>query len=545
MAGYAIYVSYAAMALPLLQASATCIAAGAVAWAVLKLALRRWPGAASQRFVWLLAQCAVAATFVAVLLPGSGELSVVPAIEIAAEEGGAALSAMAGGGNLLPRLGSDPRGLTPGFAPVFGANEFPEVPAWLAIAALTWLACYAAGFARALWRWRKAAAAMRGLLASAEPLDAAGLRAHAGFAAQASLPAISVLETDAAISPMLVGLTRPLLLLPRHLRGFDALQQQLIVAHELTHWRRRDHWWLHASLLLQTVFWFNPAMRALGGQLSCAQELGCDRAVLASRPAAQRQSYAAALLAQLKLGMGEGACATAAFGGPGLAALGARIRLIRQSDLGRSGVVGVAGRAVLGAAALALLAASVLLQPAFAWRGVTRDALPATKSDITRDNPADAAPVAVWRSPLERPRVSSFYGPRPKPIDTAASFHHGLDFAARTGTPIRAPAPGKVAVSTDLYEGQAKWGKVIVIEHADGLRSLYAHLDQRAVRAGDTVQPGQVIGRTGATGRATGPHLHLEVQRNGEHIDPQRLIARLDDTALPSALRARASRASN
>eukprot|EP01034_Spumella_vulgaris_P027802 gene27802-34578_t len=101
---------------------------------------------------------------------------------------------------------------------------------------------------------------------------------------QRSLDSPAIIEVDAPISPMLFGLLKPRLLLPRHLRSFDATQQQLIVEHELTHWRRRDLQWMSVGIVLQTLLWFNPFMRLLRSGLSWAQELGCDRDVLRGRP---------------------------------------------------------------------------------------------------------------------------------------------------------------------------------------------------------------------------------------------------------------------
>lgn len=522
-----------------LLASATCLSAGAVAWLLLKLAERVWPGIAAQRAVWLLAQLAVAVTFALALVPRSAQMSVVPAIEIASSARiGAAPAAPAG--NALTALDAwNALDGAAGDAELDGAPA-AAMPRWLSLLSLAWLACYGAGLLHAAARWVRAQRALRAMLRTADRVSGAALKAHQGFAEVSPYRGPPVLETPVPVSPMLVGLLEPHLLLPSHLAQFDAQQQQLIVAHELTHWRRRDHVWLHASLLLQTLFWFNPAVRQMRVKLNWAQELACDQHVLAGRPAQQRQSYAAALVAQLKLqqAMASGggyAGAASAFGGAGMAAVSDRIRLIRD---GGACALGPVGKALLGGATLALLAGSVLLQPAFAWRAV--DVAPGTEGSA-----ALPAELPSWRAPLELARVSSFYGARSKPLPSANAFHHGIDFAAKRGTPVLASAAGKVVESSALHDGQTKYGQVIVIDHGDGLRSMYAHLDRRSVRVGDTVAAGEAIGLSGATGRVTGPHLHLEVQRHGEHVDPALLIANLDANAFPSALRARSAALAN
>lgn len=529
-----------------LLASASCLVAGALAWMLLKLAERAWPEIAAQRAVWLLAQLVVALSFLLAMLPRSEQISVLPAIVLAApDDGTAPWDALDASGNDAQAGGSGASGARDAVAISTASSaddaahaEPAGLPRWLLLVSLGWLACYAAGLLYALARWVRAQRALRALLRTADRVSGAALRTHAGFDGVLPYRGPPVLETPVPVSPMLVGLVAPRLLLPSHLGQFDAQQQQLIVAHELTHWHRRDHVWLHASLLLETLFWFNPVMRSMRIKMNWALELACDRQVLAGRPSQQRQSYAAALVAQLKLqqSMLSGGYATPAFGGAGMAGLGDRIKLIRE---GGAGALGAAGKALLGAGTVALLAATVLLQPAFAWRA--GDVAPAR----ALDRAATGAGLPQWRAPLELARVSSFYGARKKPLPSSSSFHHGMDFVAKRGTSVLAPAAGTVVESTGLYEGQPKYGQVIVIDHGNGLRSMYAHLDRRSVRTGDTVAAGQTIGLSGATGRVSGPHLHLEVLRDGEHVDPAQLIANLDANATVSALRARSAARAN
>lgn len=141
---------------------------------------------------------------------------------------------------------------------------------------------------------------------------------------------------------------------------------------------------------------------------------------------------------------------------------------------------------------------------------------------------------------MQRLRVSAFFGVQHTPTGRR---HGGMDFAAPTGTPIVAPAAGTIVASTGNYMGESKWGNVVAIEHANGLRSTYAHMDKRQVKEGERVSAGQQIGTSGASGKVTGPHLHLEVTRNGERIDPQALLGNLEANATHTALqRLKASR---
>jgi beta-lactamase class D/beta-lactamase regulating signal transducer with metallopeptidase domain len=334
----------------LLLAAGGSVAAGAAVWAVAVLCRRSLPALAQQRSPWLLGQAAVAALFVAMLLPATEGLRLVPVIEI--------------GEHVMPQPGA---AALPAASPALNATPAPEPAspsrhAWLLDAARAWLALYLLGFAHALLRWRRGQRLLDALAAGGEPLKT--LDGHAGFAArtQARLP--RVIEVDAPISPMLHGLFRPRLLLPRHLRAFDPLQQRLIVEHELTHWRRHDLRWSAAALALQTLFWFNPFMRMLGASLGWAQEFGCDREVLRARPQGERKAYAAALVAQLKLQQRPAGMALA-FGASGEPTLAARIHLIRTPRAGR----GAWARCAALVSLAAVVCANLALQPAPGWHG--------------------------------------------------------------------------------------------------------------------------------------------------------------------------------
>lgn len=333
----------------LLLAAAGSLAAGCAVWAVAVLCHRRFPALAEQRSLWLLGQVAVAAVFVAMLLPHTERLSVAPVIVI---------------GESAPPLAATSS------APVSASPAAVAAPvpvsvqrgAWLFDAARVWLALYLLGLGHAVYRQRRAQRLLDALVASGHPLTAPS--GHAGFAARAHASLPAVIEVDAPISPMLQGLFKPRLLLPRHMRGFDPLQQQLIVEHELTHWRRRDVHLSAASLALQSLFWFNPFMRMLRVRLGWAQEFSCDRDVLRGRPQGERKAYAAALVAQLKLQQRPAGMALA-FGASGEPTLVARVNLIRTP----TAASGAWSRcAALGSLA-AVVCANLALQPALGWHG--------------------------------------------------------------------------------------------------------------------------------------------------------------------------------
>ncbi|MET0857175.1 MAG: class D beta-lactamase [Telluria sp.] len=326
-----------------LLASAGCLAAGLGVWGATAL-LRRLPGVALQRSTWLLGQATVLACFLVILLPHSERLRLVPPIDVA---------------DMAQIRAATPQGATA--RPADGGAAAAAVPgtdaaSWLTLAGQAWLLAYLVGLGHAVFQLLLARRMLDSLAATGSRLPWPGLPARAP----------SVIEVDAPISPMLFGLLKPRLLLPQHLRSFDAAQQQLIVEHELMHWRRRDMQWLSVGIVLQTLLWFNPFMRMLRSSLSWAQELGCDRDVLRCRPPAQRKAYAAALVAQLRLQLATPNTALA-FGGVCASTLAARIALIRAPSTAHGHRARMARMLAIVALAC-VFAASLAFQPALARR---------------------------------------------------------------------------------------------------------------------------------------------------------------------------------
>lgn len=113
-------------------------------------------------------------------------------------------------------------------------------------------------------------------------------------------------------------------------------------------------------------------------------------------------------------------------------------------------------------------------------------------------------------------RITSHFGLRRDPLGEGERQHKGIDIAAPAGTPVRAAAAGKV-----IFSGRAGgYGNVVAIDHGNGFTTRYAHNQTLLVSIGETVKVGQEIAQVGSTGRSTGPHLHFEVLREGQAVDP-------------------------
>lgn len=117
-------------------------------------------------------------------------------------------------------------------------------------------------------------------------------------------------------------------------------------------------------------------------------------------------------------------------------------------------------------------------------------------------------------------KVTSRYGLRHDPIDGRLRHHNGIDIAMPEGTPVVSAAPGKV-----VFSGfSSGYGNCVIIEHDNGLTSLYAHNSLNLVKTGDVVDKHKVLALSGSSGRSTGPHLHFEVRKDGVPVDPTGMI---------------------
>lgn len=136
-----------------------------------------------------------------------------------------------------------------------------------------------------------------------------------------------------------------------------------------------------------------------------------------------------------------------------------------------------------------------------------------------KDLTAHAVPKG-W--PIHKGYITSNYGFRVHPIKRRRIMHKGVDFAAPRGTPIYAVADGLVTFAGK----QGGYGNIVEIRHVDGLVTRYAHNSRNVVTEGQRVRQGQKIATVGSTGASTGPHVHFEVLKNGEHVDPIRYAGR-------------------
>ena len=145
------------------------------------------------------------------------------------------------------------------------------------------------------------------------------------------------------------------------------------------------------------------------------------------------------------------------------------------------------------------------------------------ESDFKKKIFETISPARLWSGSFTAPvgtATTDRFGTQRKFNGVLKSVHQGLDFHARTGTPVAAANSGKVIVARGLF-GE---GNCVMIDHGEGLITIYMHLSEFKVHEGDTVTRGQIVALSGGTGRATGPHLHMGVRWQGVYVDPASLF---------------------
>lgn len=281
----------------------------------------------------------------------------------------------------------------------------------------------------------------------------------------------------------------------------------LMCAHELAHVRRGDMRLFTATQLARVLFWFNPLIARIAAHAELAAEESADALVL--QKGVDRRTYAACFVEGLKFAafkMNVQPALAPSFTPPDRHGRRRRLTSILSPEPARK--TPLTTRLMLSAAASSV----ALIAFGQAALAVDPDSAAARRSSLRE-------------LPLIGDITLGFGAKSPAPEGKDPPAHNGLDIKAPKGAKVFAPGDGVVVEATDLYNGSAAWGKVVVIDHGHGLITRYAHLDSYSVRKGQRVKTGDVIAKVGATGKASGPHLHFETLREGVAVDPETVIA--------------------
>ena len=449
------------------------VAVGAAMMGTLVLLARRLDWLNGWREPWLAAAVLTFASFCLGFLP---TVEKAPAIELSLP----ALTAPLQTGPDIVELTADTGGLA--FSWQWGL--------------LAWGLLWALGAATGLGRLVLGQRRLAGLVNRGKSLPTNGeLARHLGVInAPKGLKLVLVEER---ISPFAMSLPRPTLALSQWALDNLSLEQiRLVVRHELEHLARRDPLAVLSLQWMAALLWFNWPLKALAKRAVEALEQGCDEQVLRKENQNRRRAYAEAMLKTLRqTATAHANDPVAAFSKQNKRSFTLRIRhILNGKQNARKG----SNRALWSLT----LAGGVLmlgLQPQLALASKAAEA---------------------FSNPLPEANVTSGFGMRPWPIKDAGfnekRLHKGIDLGAPRGTQVQVPKAGVVTFSGT----KGARGEVVIIDHGQGVETLYAHLDKRLVNKGDRVEQGQILGLVGSTGKATGPHLHWELHRDGKVVDP-------------------------
>jgi murein DD-endopeptidase MepM/ murein hydrolase activator NlpD len=314
-------------------------------------------------------------------------------------------------------------------------------------------------------------------------------------------------------SSFTIGILRPVIVLPTSLLASATPECiEAIISHEMAHIKRWDDFWKVMQKLVQIFYFFHPAVWLAGFQLNAARECRCDGEVLAQKKLSPR-IYGQALITALK---------SASFSKASLdlspvffstkQVLNQRIHFIKKGKTMQPSLLTKILFIIIAAAVLPMAGSSKPIAP------IQSTATISEGSTLQLINPL---PVGLYR-------LTAKFGMMKHPLTGKNVFHRAVDLGAPRGTQVSAATDG-IVVKTFLVanakpDDDTASGNTIEIEHRDGFRTRYTHLDTVSVVEQQKVQQGEKIGEVGSSGISTGPHLHFEVIKDGQPVNPQDYI---------------------
>lgn len=302
------------------------------------------------------------------------------------------------------------------------------------------------------------------------------------------------------------GIFRPVIYIPQViLENSKTEHLEIAIAHEMAHIRRYDDLWIIIQQLIQCVYFFHPLIWYCNAKIHSARERVCDQWVLTH--SISPQTYCNSILSMLKQQLPNSHHDYyATFG------------TCRQKQMLERFSFIIQERNAMKKPQIKIIVTSTLLLGILLLP--MAPVLSTEKVNLT----------AMLLNPTQSGWISSDYGFRSWPAGEDKGkrrFHQGIDIAAKLNTPVYAIADGIVAkvINKNSADAETAYGNYLIIEHADGMRSLYAHLQSIAVKEGESLQAATVIGTVGNSGISFGSHLHFELYKDGEHVDPNSYIA--------------------
>jgi murein DD-endopeptidase MepM/ murein hydrolase activator NlpD len=345
---------------------------------------------------------------------------------------------------------------------------------------------------------------------------------HLKKSANLSRPVTIVRSTDVC-APLVFGLLKPKIVAPVDFSlNLDTLETRIVLEHEIAHIVRGDLWVNLAQRTVLALLWWCLPLYWINRQVGAERENLCDALATAHiKQSLPNADNPARMLANALVRFAEqksqmNTVPILAIGiHPHAALLARRVQLLCDSNP-------VPLRSKKLTLSTSLAAPVTLFMLSTITPRALADSPPPLAGDPVISSPYTAdkhTPLPADTVKIVQGRLSSVYGLVRERFD--GKMHTGIDIANKLGTPIYAPADGRIVEATDTYKNSTKWGKVVVIETAGGVQTVFAHLNGYFVSTGQTIKAGEQIAQMGNTGKSTGgPHVHLETLIDGQHVDP-------------------------
>lgn len=326
---------------------------------------------------------------------------------------------------------------------------------------------------------------------------------------------INVIHTNAVKAPAIFGLIRPCILLPLDIqKQVDTKELEYIILHELAHFKRKDIAVFWIMTMLKITHWFNPIIWYGLSQMRQDCEISCDALALSYAGSDDCKKYGQTIIHLLKnttkplksIGVAE------MLGSKNQ--LKRRIKMITlfKKNRYRLSILSTTILILMGFVFLTNAKEVTILGSAV---NVDVSQVEYSKTEVDENLTEETSKAMIWPLPSSTTIISS-YGMRKHPILDVEKKHTGIDIGGKTGDSIVAAADGEVTLSENL----GGYGKSIIINHGNGVVSLYAHCSELLVEKDKKIQAGDEIAKVGSTGMSTTPHLHFEIRKDGMDVDP-------------------------
>ncbi len=330
---------------------------------------------------------------------------------------------------------------------------------------------------------------------------------------------VRVVTSDTSISPFTQGLLSPIIYIPQTMLGMQDRQiLESIIAHEMAHIQQFDDLWVKLQIVGQILFFFHPVVWLVNGRIHLVRECLCDSMVL-SKKKISAEIYGSDLLTVLKRNMGNDTLRLVPGFGNARQKWRFRIHYLKGEHSMKKYEKWLT---IIGLIALALFIMPMSMGTAGNRENANAAPSPWLDNIIPESSIFRASqPVTMtFQRPLAGGIVTARYGKFRHPFKKVVEHHNGIDVKAPKGTPVVAAADGTV-----IFAGHGKdRGHYIVIQHAESYTTNYSHLNEVLVSEDQIVRAGDLIGRVGTTGLSTGDHLHFELRKDDNPVNPEDLI---------------------